>query len=60
MVVAALCGNLVSRSLIATQPLVELGDMQAVTTSHITSLEILPSLALGLVCALLGIVIMRA
>jgi CIC family chloride channel protein len=59
VVVAALCGNLVSRSLIATQPLVELGDMQAVTTSHITSLEILPSLALGLVCALLGIVIMR-
>jgi CIC family chloride channel protein len=59
VVVAALCGNLVSRSLIQTQPLVELGDMQAVTTSHITSLEILPSLALGLICALLGILIMR-
>jgi CIC family chloride channel protein len=59
VVVAALCGNLVSRALIHTQPLVDLGDMQAVTTSHITSLEILPSLALGLICALLGILIMR-
>ncbi|WP_244498888.1 chloride channel protein [Methylobacterium sp. GXS13] len=59
VVVAALCGNLVSRALIHTQPLADLGDMQAVTTSHITSLEILPSLALGLLCALLGILIMR-
>ncbi|MEG9529003.1 MAG: chloride channel protein, partial [Hyphomicrobiales bacterium] len=59
VVVAALCGNLVSRSLIETQPLVDLGDMQAVTTSHVTSMEILPSLALGLVCAALGILIMR-
>jgi CIC family chloride channel protein len=59
VVVAALCGNLVSRSLIETQPLVDLGDMQAVTTSHVTSMEILPSLALGLFCAALGILIMR-
>ena len=59
VVVAALCGNLISRSLIETQPLVDLGDMQAVTTSHVTSMEILPSLALGLVCAALGILIMR-
>ncbi|WP_370693952.1 chloride channel protein [Methylobacterium sp. NEAU K] len=59
VVVAALCGNLVSRALIDTPPLVDLGDVQAVTTSHVTSMEILPSLALGLVCALLGILIMR-
>ncbi|GJE11046.1 MULTISPECIES: chloride channel protein [Methylobacterium] len=59
VVVAALCGNLVSRSLIEAQPLVDLGDMQAVTTSHVTSMEILPSLALGLICAALGILIMR-
>lgn len=59
VVVAALCGNLVAQALIETQPLVDLGDMQAVTTSHVTSLEILPSLALGLACAALGILIMR-
>ncbi|MGU3665045.1 chloride channel protein [Methylobacterium sp. A49B] len=59
VVVAALCGNLVSRSLIEAQPLVDLGDMQAVTTSHVTSMEILPSLALGLFCAALGVLIMR-
>ncbi len=59
VVVAALCGNLISRALIEAQPLVDLGDMQAVTTSHVTSLEILPSLALGLFCAGLGILIMR-
>ncbi|MFX8067277.1 chloride channel protein, partial [Acinetobacter baumannii] len=41
VVVAALCGNLISRALIEAQPLVDLGDMQAVTTSHVTSLEIL-------------------
>lgn len=60
VVVAALCGSLISRALIDTQPLVDLGDIQAVTTAHVTSLEILPSLALGLVCAVLGIGIMRA
>lgn len=60
VVVAALCGSLISRALIDTQPLVDFGDVQAVTTSHITSLEILPTLALGLACAVLGIVIMRA
>ncbi|MCJ2053932.1 chloride channel protein [Methylobacterium sp. J-070] len=59
VVVAALCGNLISRALIQAEPLVDLGDVQAVTTSHVTSLEILPSLALGLVCAALGILIMR-
>ncbi|MEL6061225.1 MULTISPECIES: chloride channel protein [unclassified Methylobacterium] len=59
VVVAALCGNLIAQQLIATQPLVDFGDVQAITTSHVTSMEILPSLALGLFCAGLGILIMR-
>ncbi|MFD0934618.1 chloride channel protein, partial [Methylobacterium trifolii] len=59
VVVAALCGSLVARALVETQPLVAFDNMQAVTTSTVTSLETLPSLALGLVCAGLGILIMR-
>jgi chloride channel protein, CIC family len=59
VVVAALCGNLVAQALVQTQPLIDLGAVQAVTTSRVTSMEILPSLALGLACAGLGILIMR-
>jgi chloride channel protein, CIC family len=59
VVVAALCGSAVSRALIDTRPLVASGDLHAVTGSHVTSVEILPSLALGLFCAALGILIMR-
>jgi CIC family chloride channel protein len=59
VVVAALCGSLVARGLVPADPLVDVANMQAVTTSTVTSFETLPSLALGLVCAGLGILIMR-
>lgn len=59
VVAAALCGSLVSQAILGTQPLVAFDNMQAVTTSHITSLEIIPSLMLGLFCAVLGIAVMR-
>lgn len=59
VVVAALCGSLVSQAILGTQPLVAFDNMQAVTTSHVTSLEIIPSLMLGLFCAVLGIAVMR-
>ncbi|WP_375464375.1 chloride channel protein [uncultured Methylobacterium sp.] len=60
VVVAALCGSLVARALVTAQPLVALDDVQAVTTSAVTGADTLPSLVLGLVCAGLGILIMRA
>lgn len=59
VVVAALCGSLISQAILGTQPLVAFDNMQAVTTSHVTSLEIVPSLILGLFCAMLGIAVMR-
>ncbi len=59
VVVAALCGSLVARALVYTEPLVDISNMQAVTTSTVTSAEILPSLALGLACAGLAVLIMR-
>jgi len=59
VVVAALCGSLISQAILGTQPLVAFDNMQAVTTSHVTSLEIIPSLMLGLFCAVLGIAVMR-
>ncbi|MCJ2039398.1 chloride channel protein [Methylobacterium sp. J-059] len=59
VVVAALCGSLVSRSLVAAQPLVALDNVQAVTTAAVTGADTLPSLVLGLFCAGLGILIMR-
>jgi len=59
VVVAALCGSLVAQAIVQTEPLVAFENMQAVVTSQVTSAEILPSLALGLLCAGLGILIMR-
>lgn len=59
VVVAALCGSLVAQAIVRTEPLVAFENMQAVVTSRVTSAEILPSLALGLLCAGLGILIMR-
>ncbi|GJE44949.1 Voltage-gated ClC-type chloride channel ClcB [Methylobacterium soli] len=59
VVVAALCGSVVARALLPTPPLVEIEGIRAITTSTLTSADTLPSLALGLVCALLGILIMR-
>ncbi|MDP4027022.1 chloride channel protein [Methylobacterium sp. NEAU 140] len=59
VVVAALCGSFVAGSLMHTQPLVAFENVAAVTGSHVTSLEVLPSLALGLLCAGLGVLIMR-
>ncbi len=59
VVAAALCGSLVSQAILGTQPLVAFDTISAVTTSRVTSLEIVPSLALGLFCAALGIAVMR-
>ena len=59
VVVAALCGSLVAGALVRTEPLVDVANMQSVATAAVTSLETLPSLALGLLCAGLGILIMR-
>lgn len=59
VVVAALCGSLVAQALAKTQPLVALDTVAAVTTSAVTGADTLPSLVLGLLCAGLGILIMR-
>ncbi|MGU3541044.1 chloride channel protein [Methylobacterium sp. A54F] len=59
VVVAALCGSLVAHALIGAAPLVEVEGLKAITTSTITSADTLPSLALGLLCAGLAIVVMR-
>ena len=59
VVVAALCGSAVSQAILGTQPLVAFDTIAAVTTSRVTSLEIVPSLILGLFCAGLGIAVMR-
>ena len=59
MVVAALCGSVVARGLLPTPPLVEIEGIRAITTSTLTRADTLPSLALGLVCAILAILIMR-
>ena len=59
VVVAALCGSVVARALVAQTSLVTLDRADAVTTTALTSLDTVPSLVLGLMCAGLGILIMR-
>lgn len=59
VVVAALCGSVVSRALVAQPALVDLGRLGAISTAPITGADTLPCLLLGLICAGLGILIMR-
>lgn len=59
VVVAALCGSLVAKSLAAQPALVAAAQPEAFASGAITAIDTLPSLALGLVCAGLGIAIMR-
>ncbi|MCJ2034641.1 chloride channel protein [Methylobacterium sp. J-068] len=59
VVVAALCGSLVARALVAQTSLVTLDRADAITTTVLTTADTVPSLVLGLVCAGLGILIMR-
>ncbi|NEU10981.1 chloride channel protein [Methylobacterium sp. BTF04] len=59
VVVAALCGSVVARALVAQPAIVTVDGIDAITTTAITSADTLPSLALGLLCAGLGILIMR-
>ncbi|GJD38159.1 MULTISPECIES: chloride channel protein [Methylobacterium] len=59
VVVAALCGSLVAKALVTQSPLVSANGFEALTTRAITGIDTLPSLALGLACAGLGILIMR-
>ncbi|KQQ40586.1 chloride channel protein [Methylobacterium sp. Leaf125] len=59
VVVAALCGSVVARALVAQTSLVTVERADAVTTTVLTTLDTVPSLALGLICAGLGILIMR-
>jgi CIC family chloride channel protein len=57
--VAALCGSVVARALVAQTSLVTVERADAITTTMLTPLDTVPSLALGLICAGLGILIMR-
>ncbi len=57
--VAALCGSVVARALVAQTSLVSLDRMDAVTSTMLTTADTVPGLALGLICAGLGILIMR-
>ncbi|GJD72165.1 Voltage-gated ClC-type chloride channel ClcB [Methylobacterium goesingense] len=59
VVVAALCGSVVARALVAQTSLVTVERADAITTTMLTPLDTVPSLALGLICAGLGILIMR-
>ncbi|MGU3362630.1 chloride channel protein [Methylobacterium sp. M6A4_1b] len=59
VVVAALCGSVVARALVAQTSLVAVERADAITTTVLTTLDTVPSLVLGLVCAGLGILIMR-
>lgn len=59
VVVAALCGSVVARALVAQTALVAVERADAIATTALTTLDTVPSLVLGLVCAGLGILIMR-
>ncbi|MEA1835203.1 chloride channel protein [Methylobacterium durans] len=59
VVVAALCGSVVARTLLPSPPLVAISGIEAITTRPLTTADTLPSLALGLLCAGLAILIMR-
>lgn len=59
VVVAALCGSVVARALVAQTSLVTVDRADAITTTVLTTLDTMPSLTLGLLCAGLGILIMR-
>ncbi|MCJ2045029.1 chloride channel protein [Methylobacterium sp. J-078] len=59
VVVSALCGSVVARALVAQTSLVTVERADAITTTVLTTLDTVPSLALGLICAGLGILIMR-
>ncbi|GJD31651.1 Voltage-gated ClC-type chloride channel ClcB [Methylobacterium adhaesivum] len=59
VVVAALCGSVVARGLVAQAPLVTLEGSDALATAAITAADTLPAFGLGLVCAGLGVAIMR-
>ena len=57
--VAALCGSVVARALVGQTALVTLDRADAVTTTVLTTADTVPGLVLGLICAGLGILIMR-
>ncbi|MCJ2082155.1 chloride channel protein [Methylobacterium sp. J-090] len=59
VVVAALCGSVVARALMTQPALVTVDGLDALTTTAITGADTLPVLGLGLICAGLGILIMR-
>ncbi len=59
VVVAALCGSLVAHALLPQAAMVTLDGIEAITTTTLTAADTLPSLVLGLLCAGLGILIMR-
>ena len=59
VVVAALCGSVVARALIPSPPLVAISGIEAIATRPLGTADTLPSLALGLFCAVLAILIMR-
>ena len=59
VVVAALCGSLVARAVVPGTPLVALPEPGSAFAATVTGADTLPSLALGLVCAGLGVLVMR-
>ncbi|WP_375408137.1 chloride channel protein [uncultured Methylobacterium sp.] len=60
VVVSALCGSLVAKALVAQPALVAGVQPGSFVTGAITAIDTLPSLMLGLICAALGVGIMRA
>ncbi len=59
VIVAALCGSLVSQALIAQAAFVDVSNLSEITTVRSAGIATVPCLALGLICAGLGIAIMR-
>ena len=59
VVVAALCGSLVAKALVGQPALVAGAQPETFASGAITAIDTLPSLLLGLICAALGVAIMR-
>lgn len=59
VVVAALCASLVSRALVSGPALAAIPEAGSSFAAAVSSLDTIPSVALGLVCAGLGIALMR-
>lgn len=59
VIVAALCGSLVAQALVAQAAFVDVSNLSEIAATRITAASTVPCLLLGLICAGLGIAIMR-